>query len=49
MQYIFAHNWAPRIGFVLDPFNDRKTKIYATWGRFFEKVPSGHRSPLIVR
>jgi hypothetical protein len=38
-HYTFAHNWAPRIGFVLDPFNDRKTKIYATWGRFFEKVP----------
>jgi hypothetical protein len=37
--YTFAHNWAPRIGFVLDPFNDRKTKVYATWGRFFEKVP----------
>jgi hypothetical protein len=38
-HYTFAHNWAPRIGFVLDPFNDRKTKLYATWGRFFEKVP----------
>jgi hypothetical protein len=37
--YTFAHNWAPRIGFVIDPFNDRKTKIYGTWGRFFEKVP----------
>ena len=38
-KYTFAHNWAPRIGFIVDPFNDRKTKIYATWGRFFEKVP----------
>jgi hypothetical protein len=38
-HYTFAHNWAPRIGFILDPFNDRKTKIYGTWGRFFEKVP----------
>ncbi len=37
--YSFAHNWAPRIGFVIDPFNDRKTKIFGTWGRFFEKVP----------
>ncbi len=37
--YTFAHNWAPRIGFIVDPFNDRKTKIYGTWGRFFEKVP----------
>lgn len=38
-HYDLTHNWAPRIGFVLDPFNDRKTKIYGTWGRFFEKVP----------
>jgi len=38
-HYDLTHNWAPRIGFILDPFNDRKTKIYATWGRFFEKVP----------
>ena len=38
-HYDLTHNWAPRIGFVVDPFNDRKTKIYATWGRFFEKVP----------
>jgi Carboxypeptidase regulatory-like domain/TonB-dependent Receptor Plug Domain len=38
-HYDLTHNWAPRIGFVVDPFNNRKTKIYATWGRFFEKVP----------
>jgi len=38
-HYDLTHNWAPRIGFVVDPFNDRKTKIYGTWGRFFEKVP----------
>ena len=38
-NYSFAHNWAPRLGFIVDPFNDRKTKIYASYGRFFEKVP----------
>jgi len=38
-HYDLTHNWAPRVGFIVDPFNDRKTKIYATWGRFFEKVP----------
>jgi len=37
--YVFAHNWAPRLGLIVDPFNDRKTKIYASFGRFFEKVP----------
>ncbi len=38
-SYVFAHNWAPRIGFVLDPFNNRKTKVFGTWGRFYEKIP----------
>jgi hypothetical protein len=38
-HYVFTHNWAPRLGFIVDPFNDHKTKIYASYGRFFEKVP----------
>ena len=38
-RYSFAHNWAPRIGVIVDPFNDRKTKIDMSWGRFFEKIP----------
>jgi hypothetical protein len=37
--YVFGHNWAPRVGVILDPFNDRKTKVYASWGRFYEKIP----------
>ena len=37
--YVFAHNWAPRLGIIVDPFNDRKTKVYASVGRFYEKVP----------
>jgi Carboxypeptidase regulatory-like domain/TonB-dependent Receptor Plug Domain len=39
LSYTFTHNWAPRIGVIVDPFNDRKTKISASWGRFFEKIP----------
>jgi hypothetical protein len=39
-HYDLTHNWAPRVGVILDPFNDHKTKIDASWGRFFEKVPS---------
>jgi len=38
-HYALTHNWAPRLGVIVDPFNDRKTKIYASYGRFFEKVP----------
>ena len=39
-RYVFAHNWAPRIGVIVDPTGNRKTKIFANWGRFYEKVPS---------
>jgi hypothetical protein len=39
-RYVFAHNWAPRIGIVLDPTGNRKSKFSANWGRFYEKVPS---------
>jgi hypothetical protein len=38
-NYTFAANWAPRLGFIIDPTGSRKTKLYANWGRFFEKVP----------
>ncbi len=38
-RYVFAHNWAPRVGLIVDPTGNRKTKIFANWGRFFEKVP----------
>ena len=38
-KYTFAHNWAPRLGIIVDPFNNRKTKVFASVGRFFEKIP----------
>jgi hypothetical protein len=38
-QYTFAANWAPRLGFVIDPTGSRRTKLFANWGRFFEKIP----------
>jgi hypothetical protein len=37
--YTMAGNWAPRLGFIIDPKGDRRTKLFANWGRFFEKVP----------
>jgi hypothetical protein len=39
LRYVFAPNWAPRIGFIIDPEGNRKSKIFANWGRFFEKIP----------
>jgi TonB dependent receptor/Carboxypeptidase regulatory-like domain len=34
-----VNNWAPRIGFVWDPTQEGKSKIFAHWGRFYENVP----------
>jgi hypothetical protein len=34
-----SNNWAPRLGFVWDPTNTGKAKIYANWGRFYENIP----------
>lgn len=39
LGYTFAANWAPRLGIIVDPWADRKTKIFFNFGRFFEKVP----------
>ena len=39
-HYVFSHNWAPRVGLIYDPTGNRKQKIFANWGRFYEKVPS---------
>jgi hypothetical protein len=39
LKYVFAHNWAPRVGVIFDPTGKRNQKFFANWGRFFEKVP----------
>ena len=39
LSYVFAHNWAPRIGVIFDPTGQRKSKFFANWGRFYEKIP----------
>ncbi|MFT3693072.1 MAG: TonB-dependent receptor [Kofleriaceae bacterium] len=33
------NNWAPRIGFVWDPSQEGKSKIFGHWGRFYENIP----------
>ena len=40
IRYVFAHNWAPRVGVIFDPAGNRKQKLFANWGRFYEKIPS---------
>src|SRR3989475_468221 len=37
--YSFPGNWAPRAGIIVDPWGNRKTKMFFNFGRFFEKIP----------
>ncbi|HVK85577.1 MAG TPA: TonB-dependent receptor [Kofleriaceae bacterium] len=32
-------NVAPRVGVIWDPTEEGKSKVYASWGRFFESIP----------
>ena len=38
-HYSFTDSWAPRAGIIVDPWGNRKTKIFFNFGRFFEKIP----------
>jgi len=38
-HHVFAGNWAPRVGFTIDPTGKNRTKLYANYGLFFEKIP----------
>lgn len=37
--YTFTDNWAPRVGIAIDPWGDRKTKIFANYGRYNYQTP----------
>ncbi len=39
-QYVFNDNWSPRLGINIDPFGDRKTKVYFNWGRYTQGLPT---------
>jgi outer membrane receptor protein involved in Fe transport len=32
-------NWAPRVGFIWDATGRGMSKVYASWGRFYETIP----------
>ena len=38
-SFTLDNNWAPRLGFVWDPKNNGRSKIYAYAGRFYEAIP----------
>ena len=39
-QYVFNDNWSPRLGINVDPFADRKTKVFFNWGRYTQGLPT---------
>jgi hypothetical protein len=38
-QIDLKHDYAPRLGFTWDPTKDQKTKVYGSFGRFYEEIP----------
>jgi Carboxypeptidase regulatory-like domain/TonB dependent receptor/TonB-dependent Receptor Plug Domain len=38
-QIDLKHDYAPRLGFVWDPTKDQKTKVFGSFGRFYEEIP----------
>ncbi len=38
-KYTWVGNWSPRIGVVIDPWGDRKTKVYVNFGRYNYGIP----------
>jgi hypothetical protein len=39
-NYAWSKNWAPRIGATYDLTGRGSSKLYASWGRFYAKVPN---------
>jgi hypothetical protein len=39
-QYTWTNNWSPRLGATFDIAGNGKSKLYASWGRFFVKIPN---------
>jgi len=37
--YELKNELAPRVGFIFDPTQEGKSKVYGHWGRFYEDVP----------
>jgi hypothetical protein len=38
-HYTFTDNWSPRIGLSIDPFGNRKTKIFGNYARYSYAIP----------
>jgi hypothetical protein len=38
-SYVFNNNWSPRLGINVDPFGDRKSKVFFNYGRYSQAFP----------
>jgi hypothetical protein len=38
--YTWTNNWGPRLGATFDVFGSGRSKLYASWGRYYAKVPN---------
>ena len=38
-KYTFVDNWSPRLGLIVDPWGDRKNKIFANFARYSYNLP----------
>jgi hypothetical protein len=38
-QIDLKHDWAPRVGIIWDPTFDHRSKVFASFGRFYEELP----------
>ena len=39
LGYTFVDNWSPRLGINVDPFGDRKSKVFFNYGRYTQAFP----------
>jgi hypothetical protein len=39
VHYTYTDNWSPRFGLAIDPWGDRKTKIYGNFARYSYAIP----------
>ena len=39
ISYVFTGNWSPRLGISIDPFGDRKTKVFFNYGTYVWAMP----------